>query len=263
VYYHGAPPIYRDRSRLPPDLGLIRVDSSAFVRRLGSALWGLCGLLSRLLNVRRNSGAWVGSGFMSEDTPSTISIAVRSAPFARDPPYAIDFYEAIGRIVVLWGRLEMHLDAVLQMTLNIARLHGIDEPMAVALKRKTELFRRVCSQCSVLSDRSEVVTKLMNDINETGDDRNKLIHSNVNDFDDGPPPRLILKNISYRHGNIVIRTITPSMDELGALAANIDALNNRIFGATSGWTLLQDRRIFERAVRRGQSEGGSTPPNRE
>ena len=39
-----------------------------------------------------------------------VRLTVTSNPFGHDPPYASEFYTAIGRIVLLWGRLENQTD---------------------------------------------------------------------------------------------------------------------------------------------------------
>jgi hypothetical protein len=44
------------------------------------------------------------------DPKAALTITVRSATFHFDPPYATSFYEAMGRIVFLWGRFEQCIE---------------------------------------------------------------------------------------------------------------------------------------------------------
>jgi hypothetical protein len=174
----------------------------------------------------------------------TVIIEAHSAPFHNDPPYAPLFYECIGRAMVLWGRFEWHLDANLQVTLNVARKFGCDEEMQVSLTRKTTMFRKVYRTCPALCSAVGVsvdsINSFMSEIEGVAEDRNLIIHSAVEGFKDGEPPRLILRNYSTRKGILTIRRIEPSFSELGALAGHIDRLNTRLIVLTLAVTQLQD-----------------------
>src|SRR4029078_13418082 len=80
----------------PPGLA-----SLAPASRLGSALWGLCGVLSRLLSVRLNSGALVGSAMSNPwDIP----------PFPKRGDFDSNLtYAGVGRVISHWEMLEYKL----------------------------------------------------------------------------------------------------------------------------------------------------------
>lgn len=76
-------------------------------RRLGSALWGLCGVASRFFNVRLNSGAAVGSRGM------VLSFAGST-----------EIYAAVGRVVSQWALVEEQIFQLFEIL--------TDEPKTVA-----------------------------------------------------------------------------------------------------------------------------------
>jgi hypothetical protein len=164
-----------------------------------------------------------------------VEIGIQPSPFVADPPYAPAFYEALGRVIVIWGRLEQNLTLFLQEALNIARLQGIDEQMQVSLTGKTNLIKKIFGRCSVLADRRDDVATLMNDIVTASDDRNLLIHSSVSGFIDGDPPRLLLQNIKYKNDKILIRSIRPSMVEINEFGESICGIHSRLVVFT--WNL--------------------------
>jgi hypothetical protein len=166
------------------------------------------------------------------DPPFTARISVTSAPFGDDPPYAVDFYTTIGKIVLLWGRLERQLDALLSMAINIAARSGIQEQMPHQLRRRLTLLERLYCDCGELSHYKDAASNLLRDIRETSEERHMVIHSNWGGFEHGPPPRLVLTHQKYKGDKVLIYRPKPTLVELNQLAANIDGLNTQLLGLT-------------------------------
>jgi len=159
---------------------------------------------------------------------NTIIVTAESDPFGADPPYAPAFYEAMGRIVVLWGRFEVFLDAHQLMVINIARRFGLERGVLVALRRKTRQICEIYKACPVLESDTQTISQLMSEIDGVAEDRNLMIHSLVDGFIDSDPPRLNLRIIEHKKGNVTFKRLAPSLRELGALAGHIDRLHNRL-----------------------------------
>jgi hypothetical protein len=42
-----------------------------------------------------------------------VTLRIKDAPFAGDPDNADDFYTALGKFIIVWGRFEMHVSTTL------------------------------------------------------------------------------------------------------------------------------------------------------
>jgi hypothetical protein len=154
----------------------------------------------------------------------TLKITSVSKPFHFDPPYAVSFYEAIGRLVLLWGRFEQALEQHLNMVINIASQFGAEERMQVSFLRKMDLLRRLYRRCPPLAEHAEGMAGLTYDAEKASEDRNLIIHSNWGGFVDGDPPRIQLHNITYKKGMMSIRTLKPALNDITEVVHVIDQL---------------------------------------
>jgi hypothetical protein len=159
--------------------------------------------------------------------PKTILITAECDPFGDDPPYAPAFYEAIGRIMVMWGQFELFLNAHQLMVINIARRFGIEKEAMVSLTGKTRQIREIYKTCPLFQGDAQAISVLMTDIDGVGEDRNLVFQSHADRFVYGDPPRLNLRIMRYKKGGDV-RRAGLSLAELGALAGHIDRLHNRL-----------------------------------
>ena len=99
-------------------------------------------------------GAFTMSPAMPDTPPKvTIRLRVISDPFLGDPEGAEAFYAAAGRIIMLWGRFENHLDHAL---LSIVKLPegGIirattKEAVPASFRRKADLWRQAFRACTI------------------------------------------------------------------------------------------------------------------
>jgi hypothetical protein len=207
------------------------------------------------------------------DTPAKLTLALPlggsgilkigsvSKPFHFDPPYAVSFYENIGRLVLLWGRFEQALEQHLSVVINIATQFGTEERMQVSFLRKMDLLRRLYRRCQPLSEHAEGMAALTKEAEQVSEDRNLIIHSNWGGFVDDDPPRLKLHNITHKGGVITNRTLEPTLKDIADLVAAIDHLLSGLlpfmFQAAPyqpGFAQLGE------APPQDQSEGDAKPP---
>src|SRR5665213_1767471 len=119
--------------------------------------------LIRAVTVAARKGGWRISerhnakASMTDDRGSpdpdyvTFLIQARTEPFENLPPYADDFFNAIGRAVLMWGKLEQSLDNLLLTAINAAARYGPRREMQIALGRKLELLKDIFKTCEPLS----------------------------------------------------------------------------------------------------------------
>lgn len=117
-----------------------------------------------------------------------IEIRAEFGPWEGDPPYAATFYEAIGRVVVLWGKFEFLLDSHLQTVINISiDKFGIDFTYKSQLAERTRLLRKIYSNVSCFSEKSASMHAFCDLVDRISEERNWLVHSTISGFSEDPP----------------------------------------------------------------------------
>jgi hypothetical protein len=153
-------------------------------------------------------------------------ITIQPTPFAADPPYASQFYEAMGRAVVLWGKLEFCLDNLQRMVIGIAAPFGIRSEPQISLTRKTKLIRQFYAKCPGLKPDAKGISDLMAQIDAVAADRNLMIHSLVERFEEGSPPSLLLRNVANKRGRVISTKLQLTLDDI---ASDAEAISNLQF----------------------------------
>ena len=177
---------------------------------------------------------------VESDKTTTVRLAVHSTPFAGDTPFAPAFYEAIGRVVVLWGRFETNFDGDLLMYTNIARRYGIERQMQFSLARKTKLLRQLFRDVPVFQPYLSDIRRLACDIDDASKDRNLLLHSHVGAFRAGDAPVLELENHRHEADQFIISKASVTLADLESLASIIDNLNTRLIPFSWNLNRYQD-----------------------
>jgi hypothetical protein len=172
----------------------------------------------------------IASAKRDPNDPTKVIFNVRSEPFLTDPPFAAGFYDAIGRLVVTWGRFEHHLDANLHALVTLAAQHGIEEKVPVPFQTKADVFRRIYRDCPPLMSRENWADVLMTDAELLGKDRNRIIHSTVNGWGEDDPPCIKLKSYEFQKKQWSVTEIDATLDQITMLADGADQLNTRLLG---------------------------------
>jgi hypothetical protein len=195
-------------------------------------------------------------------SPEHVIVVIDDAtpePFENLPAYADDFFNAIGRAVLMWGKLEQSLDNLLLTAINVDALHGERRPMQVALGKKLNLLKEVYKTCPPLLALRARANALATRTKNLGDDRHLVMHSTWLRFEDGPPPRIVLRNIKHSGGRVRIREFEPTFAHLvqiagafhGARAEALTLLVSTNECGDPGW---------EEARRQALQEDGHCPP---
>lgn len=145
----------------------------------------------------------------------SLTFDIGAAPFNWDPPYASTFYTVLGKLVVVSGTYEHLLTAHLKVAVSIGALLGADRQIRSSLfKAKADLLAELYSICEPLDRHAAKLTAILDDAKETMEDRNLLIHSQVDAFEDGPPPRLKMTHHRHHKGETQTTTSEPTVEEI-------------------------------------------------
>ena len=155
---------------------------------------------------------------MTANSQRIVVIQPMTEPFDNLPPYADDFFNAIGRAVLMWGKLEQSIDNLLLTAINIDGPHGERRPMQVALGRKLNLLKEIYKTCPPLMPLRDRANALTERIKNHGEDRHLVMHSTWLRFEDGPPPRIVLKNVKHNGGRVRFRDVEPTYSMLVQIA---------------------------------------------
>jgi hypothetical protein len=151
--------------------------------------------------------------------PQTLGVATfretLGNPFDGLPPYAEDFFAAIGKAVVMWGRLEHALDFLLLTAINIEALDGPKRETAVALGRKLRLLREIYSACPILSTLKDEADSVVERISNQGGDRHLVMHSTWVGFEDGPPPCIVMLSVKHKPSGSHYQELKATFPHLG------------------------------------------------
>lgn len=180
-------------------------------------------------------------------------------PLPESPSYVSEFYEVIGQLVIMWGRLEQHVDNLERLAINI-EAKSPERQMIVSLDRKLDLIKTIYRDCAALKHNYPSVRQLMHDIGVLGDDRHMVIHSIISHFEDGPPPKIILRHVTHRKGMMKVDRCEFDLAILRKFTAAILAANERLIPILVDAVERQDPDKLRKARSRGpKADGGSAP----
>jgi hypothetical protein len=221
--------------------------------------WGLGLAFNRLPSTRWNSGAFVGSGFaMAKTNVSPVFILTPPDSLPPEPACAHKFYEAIGRFAVAWGGMETHLEALLQIAMNIEAKQP-ERPFQINLGRKIDALKDICRDCPKLKALESAVRNLSPTLKEWGQDRDFLIHSTLVGFIDGPKPKMVLRHIEHPKGVMIQSERAEfTLEIITGFTEQIRQLHRAIFPILEQAAALQDPQTVERAKLQA---GGVDDPN--
>jgi hypothetical protein len=154
---------------------------------------------------------------MEHDVRAVIIDQMPDYPFENLPQYADDFFNAIGRAVLMWGKLEQAFDNLLLTAINVEARKSPRREMEFPLSRKLTSLKNVYSSCASLSPLASRAHDLAERIRNQGDDRHLVVHSTWMGFEDGPPPKIVLKNVKNNRGNFLVQEAKPTFDMLAQI----------------------------------------------
>ena len=185
------------------------------------------------------------------------AIQRETMPFVDDPPYAAGFYDAMGRMVLMWGRLEQELDNLLIAAIVVAKKStGETHEMYISLSRKLKLLKLIYRSCEELMPLYGSVTTIASDIKKNGDNRSFVIHASWTGFQDGNPPKLTMQHLSHETGTVTVSKFGPTISDLSKLCANFHLCRAKIL-----YVLFATDEISKKVQGLGGAQARHSPPN--
>lgn len=154
-----------------------------------------------------------------------VSITAKSVPFHDEPDYASEFFEEIGRIVALWGRFDMQFT---ELVLAVSRVteHKFDTiGPPVSLKGRLKAWRKMFNTYDRLSEFKAGALEFASAVSQSGSNRNVIMHSHWEGFDEGDPPKIRFRNVRRGGDKFLMTTYTINLDQLVEARQEIDNIN--------------------------------------
>jgi hypothetical protein len=110
------------------------------------------------------------------DTPWRFRIQLEHTPSFNDPKGSRDFYEALGLLVVAWGRLEGHFLACILAILATPATQALGKKMPMAWDERKRIWSEAFDLSTSLQPYKAEADTFLLEIEQVQDDRNRLIH---------------------------------------------------------------------------------------
>lgn len=149
-------------------------------------------------------------------------------PFADDPPFATDFHNALGRLVVVWGKLERSVDIIAYSARSIESSEPYAHDARTGIKRKLQAIRTTLKSHPPVSRSQAWIGRTLGDIKNVARKRNILIHGVFQNFSGTKKPRINFKSAIYYPTGVKREEVSLTLDQLNALIRKIDALDREL-----------------------------------
>lgn len=171
-------------------------------------------------------------------TPKTsVSFTLTSTPFADDPPEAGDYYEALGRAMVLWGRFENHFSNCIMLIRTTPEGRAIELEHPISWKKRAAFWRKAFNTLPDLAKWKDHALKLISDAMSVAQERHIITHGDWGEFISNDPPTVQVKMWRHKQDDLLIQTYAVTIDDLNDIAAKADGLNTRLVAYM--WNLAQ------------------------
>jgi hypothetical protein len=157
--------------------------------------------------------------------PSLIPVRMDHTPSPDDPEDAPKFYQALGQLVVAWGRLEFHFLTCVLDILQTPNTRGPKLPQFSA--EHVKLWKDAFRISLVLKPYENEAIDFADRMSAVSDDRNRIIHAHWEPFSRTEPLTAEMLNIKQRKGTDILeikrsRTSTNRVLELVREASNLN-----------------------------------------
>lgn len=166
---------------------------------------------------------------MRDETRRHLRVTVRSNTFMNDPPDAEIYYNLLGKILVLWSRLENSLGHALLSICNSPYAENFrPKEMPIAFKKKVTLWRLLFSKIDELASMKRAAIELIEDATDTAHDRHVLVHGHFDRFTKATPLTARFVHIKHKRNNAHLYNYEISIEQLQDITTTIDELILRL-----------------------------------
>jgi hypothetical protein len=161
--------------------------------------------------------------------PTLIRLQLELTPSPCDPENAPEFYQALGQLVIAWGRLEAHLLACILNILQTPATGGKRLPQSSAEHLK--LWRDAFCESPSLKCYEKEAADFADRMQELADLRNPIIHGPWEPFNSTEPLTAGVVNIKQAKGTdvIEIKRITTCTEHIIEVAKEASKMNIDLF----------------------------------
>lgn len=181
-------------------------------------------------------------------------------PFAALPSFADNFFNVVGRSVLMWGQLETSLDNLLVIARDVAIRDGKTFEMKTSLSRKLITLRQVYDQSPSLAHLKSDAHYVARRIGNLGEDRHLVMHSTFLRFKDDPP-RIVLRSAKHNRGQVRIRELEPQLAHLAQIAGAFHATRSQVLALIVTTRSVVDPGLSQRALELAQAGDVSFLPS--
>ncbi len=119
------------------------------------------------------------------------------------PEFAAPLIRAMGIASLAWARLEQHLDCII---ISVNKEHFAKakyrETPNTSIRLKAGVFENWFVEDPRFAQFHQTAADFLKGFRSITDDRNFLLHSNLNRFEPGPPPLMIVTNLFSKGGTL-------------------------------------------------------------
>jgi hypothetical protein len=120
-------------------------------------------------------------------------------PIKDVPPYAEPLVTAIGLTYLNWGRMEQHLEFLLQHTNDPRFITGqIPKFPDTSFRLKSTLFKKNYAQHPSFKIVHHIARPVCTGLKKANQSRVRMVHSNFQRFSEGPPPTIEVTIVKFK-----------------------------------------------------------------
>jgi hypothetical protein len=119
--------------------------------------------------------------------PTLFRLALEHTPSPSDPEGAADFYQAIGTLIVAWGRLETHFLACIMVILQLNATKKLSKKLPNAWDERANIWTKASHFSPELKPHEAAALKFLDEMQDVAEVRNLVVHGLWKEFNKGPP----------------------------------------------------------------------------
>jgi hypothetical protein len=168
--------------------------------------------------------------------PLLFSLYLEHTPSPNDPVGASEFYQALGILVMAFGRLESHFLTCILHILQTPATSGLSTKLPQAWSEHAKIWKAAFRTSPALNLHKKDALNFLTEMQDVADYRNRIIHGLWEGFNIGLP--LSAMNVSIKHkkgttDGIELRRTIIALDQVIAVARKASRLNIELISLSS------------------------------
>jgi hypothetical protein len=160
--------------------------------------------------------------------PWLFRLTLERTPSPYDPKGAGEFYQALGTMMVAWGRLEGHFLTCIITILATEATKSLSRKIPMTWQERARIWKDAFRLSPALKPHEPTALAFLEEIQDVAQDRHAIAHSLWERFNPGPPLSAGIILINHKKGTpdgIDFQRATITTDELNQIAQKASRLN--------------------------------------